>query len=238
MKALILNSGIGSRMGEETEHHPKCMTKISKNETILSRQLKYLSELNINEVIITTGRFDEILIDYCKKLNLPIKFVFVKNFLYEKTNYIYSIYCAREELNDDIILMHGDLVYSKSVLKDTINNKYSCMIVSSTVPLPQKDFKAVVEDEKIKKIGVEFFDNALSAQPLYKLKKSDWRIWLEKIVEYCERNERNCYAENAFNEISNRCIVYPLDIKNKLCMEIDDLSDLKTVKEKLKNNEE
>ena len=30
MKALILNSGLGSRMGVITNEHPKCMTEISK----------------------------------------------------------------------------------------------------------------------------------------------------------------------------------------------------------------
>ena len=36
MKALILNSGLGSRMGVLTSEHPKCMTEISAKETILA----------------------------------------------------------------------------------------------------------------------------------------------------------------------------------------------------------
>lgn len=37
MKALILNSGLGSRMGVYTKEHPKCMTDLVGEETILSR---------------------------------------------------------------------------------------------------------------------------------------------------------------------------------------------------------
>ena len=37
MKALILNSGKGSRMGDLTKTHPKCMTEIASMETIISR---------------------------------------------------------------------------------------------------------------------------------------------------------------------------------------------------------
>ena len=55
MKALILNSGLGSRMGVLTSEHPKCMTEISPRETILSRQLRQISEAGIREVVITTG---------------------------------------------------------------------------------------------------------------------------------------------------------------------------------------
>lgn len=55
MKALILNSGMGKRMGVLTAEHPKCMTEIAKSETIISRQLKLLQKYGITEVIVTTG---------------------------------------------------------------------------------------------------------------------------------------------------------------------------------------
>ena len=66
MKALILNSGIGSRMEDITSTHPKCMTEISSNETILSRQLRLIKAAGINDVIITTGYMADTLKDYCK----------------------------------------------------------------------------------------------------------------------------------------------------------------------------
>ena len=42
MNALIINSGLGHRMGVLTSEHPKCMTEISHKNTILSRQLKQI----------------------------------------------------------------------------------------------------------------------------------------------------------------------------------------------------
>ncbi len=237
MKALILNSGIGSRMGVLTSEHPKCMTEVYYNETILSRQLKLLSRAGIEEVVMTTGLFDSILVNYCKSLNLPLEFRFVKNPVYDKTNYIYSIYCAKELLDDDIILMHGDIVFEESVLDDIISFKGSCMAVSSTLELPQKDFKAVVTDGKVSKVGIEFFDNALEAQALYKLNVSDWKVWLEEIVAYCIRNEVKCYAENALNDISYKCDIKAYDVKDRLCAEIDTPEDLAVVSAKLKEIE-
>ena len=53
MKALILNSGLGSRMGDLTAAHPKCMTEISPRETILSRQLSQLADFGVSRVVIT-----------------------------------------------------------------------------------------------------------------------------------------------------------------------------------------
>ena len=142
MKALILNSGLGSRMGVLTSEHPKCMTEISAHETILSRQLKLAAEAGIEDVVITTGYYDGVLVNYCNSLELSLRFTFVKNPIYDKTNYIYSIYCARKYLDDDILLMHGDLVFENEVLDRVLASKSSCMTVSSTLPLPEKDFKA------------------------------------------------------------------------------------------------
>ena len=233
MIALILNSGLGHRMGDITKSHPKCMTEIYKNETILSRQLKLLYKSGIKKVVMTTGYFDNVLIDYCKSLNIPIDITFIKNPLYAETNYIYSIYCAKAELDDDIILMHGDLVFEESVLKDIIGSAKSCMKVSSTIPLPDKDFKAVVKEGRVYKVGIEFFDSAMEAQALYKLNKKDWKVWLKEIVLFCESGNRKVYAENAFNQISDKCEIYAFDVKDRLCTEIDTPEDLAKVKEML-----
>lgn len=234
MKALILNSGLGSRMGDLTSTHPKCMTSITNNDTIVSRQLKQLTKHGIDEVIMTTGLFDDVLKDYCESLNLEIKITYVKNPVYTDTNYIYSIYCAREYLDDDIILMHGDLVFADSVLEEILSNKKSSMAVSSTLALPEKDFKAVIKNNKIEKVGIEFFESALAAQPLYKLNREDWKVWLDSIVNFCENNNRKCYAENAFNEVSSKCNIYPLDVKDELCSEIDNKEDLERISKLLK----
>ena len=239
MKALILNSGLGHRMGVLTSDHPKCMTEISFKNTILSRQLRQLVSFGIEEVVVTTGYYDKVLLDYCEALHLPLKFVFVNNPYYDKTNYIYSIYCAKEQLqDDDILLMHGDLVFESLVLEAVIDSPVSCMTVSSTLPLPQKDFKAVARDGKIVKVGVEFFDNAMAAQPLYKIKKEDWLVWLANIEKFCESGNRKVYAENAFNEVSDQCKIYPCDVKDMLCAEIDTPEDLEIVSKKVAETNE
>jgi len=235
MIALLLNSGLGHRMGVITSSHPKCMTEINQLDTIISRQLRQLVSFGIEEVIITTGYYDKVLVDYCNSLHLPLKYTFVNNPIYDKTNYIYSIYCAKDVLkDDDIILMHGDLVFENLVMEAVVNSDDSCMTVSSTLPLPEKDFKAVVKGDHIEKVGIEFFDNAMAAQPLYKIKKEDWLVWLANIEKFCESDNRKCYAENAFNEVSDKCIIKPLDVKDMLCSEIDTPEDLEVVSKKLK----
>ena len=237
MKALILNSGLGSRMGVLTSERPKCMTEIPAGETILSRQLKMIAGAGIGEVVMTTGYFDGVLVDYCNSLNLPLRFTFVKNPLYDQTNYIYSIYCAREYLDDDIILMHGDLVFENEVFDKVLASPSSCMTVSSTLPLPEKDFKAQVKDGKVIRVGVDIFDEAMEAQALYKLLRPNWKVWLDRIIEFCENGNRKVYAENALNELNGAADISALDVRDLLCAEIDNPEDLAAVSSKLKEIE-
>lgn len=233
MKALILNSGIGSRMGSETKAHPKCMTILEGKETILGKQLRQLELAGVDEVVITTGYLNDMLENYCMSLNSNLNISLIYNPKYKVSNYIYSIYLARDLLHDDILLLHGDLVFSDSLLVDVIHAKGSCMAVDSNAELPEKDFKAVIIEGVIKKIGVSFFENAVVAQPLYKLEKKDWEAWLNEIIIFCERLEVNCYAENAFNNISEKCRIYPLDIEGRICQEIDTVNDWLEVRGKL-----
>ena len=234
MKALILNSGMGSRMGALTSEQPKCMTEISPGETILSRQLRLLEEAGVREAIITTGYYDQVLMDYCRSLGSGMQITFVRNPRYAETNYIYSIYCARDLLRgQEIVMMHGDLVFEPSVLKELVNYPCSCMKVSSTLPLPEKDFKAEVLDDHVLKVGVDVYDHALEAQALYHLYPAEWDLWLDKITEMCERGETSCYAEEALNRLRGEIGITALDVRDRLCAEIDTPEDLASVSARL-----
>ena len=237
MKALILNSGLGSRMGELTKTHPKCMTEIAPGETIVSRQLRMLADAGIREAVMTTGVFEDVLRGYCDALDHRPEIRYVLNPRCRETNYIYSIYCAREYLDDDLLLMHGDLVFGESVLRGITEPGTSRMAVSAAVPLPEKDFKAVVEDGTVRKVGVEFFDRAVAAQPLYFLRREDWRKWMEKIAEYCEAGKTGVYAENALNELNGGAGIAPYDTGTRLCREVDNPEDLEEVRKLLATEE-
>lgn len=229
MRALLLNSGVGKRMGALTSEHPKCMTELVTGETILSRQLSQLEKHGIKEIIITTGPFADALKQHAQQSVQNAKLIFVNNPEYDSTNYIYSIFLARRHLHDDIISLHGDLVLADEVLAGMLDSEGSQMVVSTTQPLPEKDFKAVLRDGLVRKVGIQFFDSAVAAQPLYKLTKADWQLWLDEIESYIHNGERGCYAENALNALEGACKLQPYDVADTLCTEIDNPEDLKRV---------
>lgn len=233
MKAIILNSGNGSRMGNLTSNKPKCMTEIKSNLSILKLQIQNINNSGIKDVIITTGKYHDEIINHINKMNISINVNYVLNELYNSTNYIYSLYCIEKSginicsIDDEIILLHGDLVFDENLLKQVVNFNGSCMVTNSQSKLPLKDFKAVIKDNNIVEIGIDCFENAQSAQPLYKLKGSDWIKWQSEINKFCLNNKVNCYAENALNLLlsNNKINLKPFDT-NLFCSEVDTLEDL------------
>ena len=155
MKAIILASGIGKRLRPLTNDIPKNLVKIN-GMTILEYQLNLLSNCNIKDVIITTGPFDYKVKNLLKDRYLDLEIKYVNNPIYNKTNYIYSLWLTRDYIDDDIILIHGDLIFTIDILKKIISSKDNVVLVNKTMKPPKKDFKAVIENGMIKKISVNF----------------------------------------------------------------------------------
>jgi len=232
IKALILNSGIGKRMGELTRDRPKCMVEIAEGVTVLDLQLGKLLDAGIRDIVVTTGPFAGKLERYAQSRYPDAEFVFVNNPEYASTNYIYSIALAEAALREgDLLMLHGDLVFESRVLRGIIEQRESAVVVDSTLPLPEKDFKAVVRDGRVLRVGVEFFDEALACQPLYRLDSAVWDAWLDEIMAYCERGVRGVYAENALNDIAQNMAIRPYDVRGALCTEVDTAEDLAKVRE-------
>ena len=147
MIALLLNSGLGTRMGDETQEHPKCMTKISGRETIISWQLKCLERIGVTDAVVTTGHLSDMLEEYLLSLDTPIRIHFVHNPRYRETNYIDSMYLACDLLaGQEVLSLHGDLVMHPEAMARLAGSPVSAVTVDSTLPLPEKDFKAVWEE--------------------------------------------------------------------------------------------
>lgn len=229
MQAIILNSGKGSRLKELTANSPKGLVNLDEGTTLLSRQIDLLLSCGIDDIIITTGYLEEQFKAYLGERYPDLSIRFVYNELFASTNYIVSLDRLHAiDFDDTLLMMHGDLVFSREVLQALIDQKVSSVVIDTAVPIPEKDFKARLgSDGLVKEVGINVFGkDCFACQPLYRLSRQDWKSWLKAIRGFCEAGETGVYAENALNTLLEYLAIKAYDVKGGLCMEVDNQEDL------------
>ncbi|MDD2418453.1 MAG: iron-containing alcohol dehydrogenase, partial [Oscillospiraceae bacterium] len=237
LKAIIFNSGLGNRMGEFTKSNHKSMAALKNGETIFHRQIRILSECGIREFVITTGPFKEQLEQVCGGSEFSdLNFTFVNNPIYDKTNYIYSMYLAREHFDDDALVLHGDLVFDKRLIQDMLARDVgSFATVNKSKPLPEKDFKARIIADTVREVSINIFDPYCYAfQPLYKLEKDKLLAWSKQVEQYIKAGNDKVYAENALNEILAGLDIKTFSYEDYYIDEVDNMDDLQRVSEDIR----
>ena len=226
MKAIIFNSGLGRRMAGFTENNPKCMVQLYNGETVFERQIRILSKCGIKDFIVTTGPFKEQLYEVADKFE-DLNFIFVANDDYMNTNYIVSMNNANIYLDDDVLLLHGDLVFNEELVLKMLNNtNESVCLYNEEKALPEKDFKVRLKDNKLLEVSVNIYDeDCFAFQPLYKLSKYDLQLWKDKVSEFVEAGNVKVYAENALNQIASNMNIYAMSYKDDYIDEIDNEED-------------
>lgn len=66
MKGMILAAGLGTRLKPFTDKHPKALTVVN-GKTLLQRNIEYLSQFQIKELIINVHHFADQIIDLVEK---------------------------------------------------------------------------------------------------------------------------------------------------------------------------
>ena len=112
MKAIILSAGMGTRLKEWTEYMPKPLFKIN-HKPITEINIDFLISKKKKKIVLVVGykaeKF-EYLKDKYKHINLKILY----NDKYDIYNSCYSMKIAKNELNDDILVLLGDTVIYKN----------------------------------------------------------------------------------------------------------------------------
>ena len=124
MQAIILAAGMGKRLGELTKNNTKCMVEVN-GIRLIDRMITQLSKFNLNRLVIVVGYEGKKLIDYIgHRYDDILKIEYINNPIYDRTNNIYSLALAKEELcKDDTILLEPDLIFEDRMLELLINHR-------------------------------------------------------------------------------------------------------------------
>ena len=204
---------------------------------LIDRLLGQLCKLNLKRVVIVVGYEGQKLIDYLGNERNGLRIEYVNNPIYDKTNNIYSLALAKEQLQeDDTLLIESDLILDDRMLPLLVNNpqpnlalvaKYETWMDGTMVRLDED--KNIVNF--IPKAAFKYSDTD-SYYKTVNIYKFSLQFSREKYVPFLEAYSKavgnNEYYENVLRIISflNSHDLKALPITDERWYEIDDKQDL------------
>lgn len=223
MRAIILAAGIGSRLGNP---RPKPLTQLSTGELIMGRQVEALKQVvSVDDILVVVGFKKDLIMEEFSELT------YVFNNLYDRTNTSKSLLKAMKKVrSDDVIWLNGDVVFDAQVLARVVAAKTSCMAVNTASVAEEEVKYTVATDGSIKEVS-KTVSNALGESVgINKIIARDVPL----LIEMLERCENDDYFERGIEfAIGSGLKIYPVDVSDVLCIEVDFTEDLEKANQEL-----
>ncbi len=114
MKAIILAAGMGTRLRPLTLTTPKPLISVQK-EPMIERQIKFLKEKGINDIVVVTGYLNETFEFLKEKYGVTL----IHNEYYNAYNNLYTMYLVKEFLPNSFVL-EGDVYLNRNILDTSV----------------------------------------------------------------------------------------------------------------------
>lgn len=236
MQAIILAAGMGKRLGELTKNNTKCMVKVN-GVHLIDRLLNQLENLNLERIILVIGFQGETLKQHIGTLSITTPIEYVVNPIFDKTNNIYSLYLAKEQLQEkDTLLIESDLIFDDSLFPKIVNHPFpNLALVAKYEPWMDGTMVCLNDDnyitDFISKKSFKYSDigQYYKTVNIYKFSKeflcNNYVPFLEAYSKALGNNE---YYEQVLRVITllDKCELKGLPIEKERWYEIDDIQDL------------
>jgi choline kinase len=114
LKAIILAAGEGTRLRPYTLDRPKCLVEVD-GKSLLDRQLAVLAAESVDDIVVIGGYRSDMLKRPGIRLRLNPRFA--------ETNMVWTLFCAEHDIEGDVLICYGDIVYSRDVLRSVMASK-------------------------------------------------------------------------------------------------------------------
>lgn len=239
MKALILAAGYGQRMRPLTDERHKTLLEIG-GRTIIDRILHGLRLHGITEVYIVTGYRADELVGHVRENHPDLDFTFVHNEQYDKTNNIFSMALAFEQItfDSDLLLIESDLVYEPAVLDRIMkSSRENVALVDHYRPGMDGTVVAITSGNVVSHVippsqqAANFdFSDKYKTLNIYRFSSEFCATTLRRLLTYYARLiDDNCYYELVLGMLvyMQQAEIHAEVLDGELWSEVDDPTDLR-----------
>ncbi len=215
MKAIIIAAGKGTRLKPFTNLLPKPLFRV-RDEALIERSIRYLIDKGIDDIAIVVGyKYRRML--FLKEKYKNIKFIYNDQWN-EKNNY-YSVISAKNELNDDCLIMSGDIFINIDFL-DRIDLNKSTLFVQK-YNSNSFEWEPLVDNSN-RLLGFE--KKALSGYVINNLLFLKKEI-IDKYISELEKSEDGEYFEDSLPRLYEKADIFVKKLEDNTVIEIDSIED-------------
>lgn len=232
MQAVILAAGLGSRI---REYHalPKGFICVGK-EPIIVESIAKLKRQGITDILLVTGYRSEC---YESLAKTDASISTVHNPEYQNSGSLYSLYCAKDWVNDDFLLLESDLLYEERALSVLCKGQHETEILLSG-PTDSGD-EVYVQADAQQLVNMSKQVDSLNKDQIYgefvginKLSFQDYQQLIALLDDDSSLLMSGHYEEQGLVALAKQKSVYCLKIPDLLWCEIDNTDHLKKAQEK------
>lgn len=115
-RAVILAAGLGDRLGPGRDH-PKALALVD-GVPILHRTLRNLAQAGVRHVVLVVGHRAQQIVSSVGHGFAGMAVSYVHSSRYRSTNNAYSLWLARQYLDEDLFLVEGDVAFDPEILAE------------------------------------------------------------------------------------------------------------------------
>ena len=227
--ALLLAAGIGSRLYPLTRNEPKCLTIVNAM-SILERLISSLNQHGFKRLVVVTGHLGNRIRDFLGNQVGDIAIDYIFSPLYKTTNNIYSLWMAREVINEPFLLLESDLVFDESLLDAML---YPDRIaVAKVQPWMNGTCVTINKFQLVKDFLLDSADSfgeiKYKTVNIYSISLASWHCIVKKLDQHISEGKVNDYYETVFAEmIADGSLSFKIvSFDGKPWYEIDTIEDL------------
>jgi choline kinase len=222
MKAIILAAGVGKRLHALNINKPKCLIRVGST-TLIRRSVNLLVSKGISDITVIVG-FKAHLIR--NELNNDV--AYFENPDFHNTNSIKSLWYAKDLLEDNVLLLNGDLYYEHGILDYAINQTNPVVMLADSTRIDNADYRFGFIGNQINRFGKHLTNDETDGEyvGIVRIDQCFIKRFKQTLEEMITSGETNIWWEDVlYSFIEKQIPIHYFDVAGTFWSEVDTLQD-------------